>query len=383
MSIYIILKIRYNKENVKEWDTMVEKIMDIMKEIHYGYLDQMGKNIVEKNPENWDIEFGEIYHLLSPEELLEKKYGVCYDQVELERKLFQEVGITTTSYFIYSAFEESAFTHTFLIYTIENTYYWVEHSWNTYSGIHQYASLKELLLDVKEKFRISHSLEEDSVTFIYEYEKPKAGINSHEFFDYCCNGTLMKLNEPLYFYHVVDKDANLSLGLLSLQYMYDKKMWDLFDHSASKYKKGIVSYWNLEKYLGRDSNSLTREEILDALNLFRGEYCSSYIYFFKFPPYSSLGTKMEEMLKEKDIYRINIQDEEVQLKILDIFYGYENNHGDGKNLTLSYYKTITPKEYFQNYQDSDERNFAKLNHIAVAFLDGYCPISFLEKVDSK
>jgi len=380
MSIYIILKIRYNKENVKECDNMIEEIMTIMDEIHYGYLDTNGINIVEKNPKDWDVEFEEIYHLLSPEELLEKKYGICYDQVELERFLLEERGIKSYTYFIEAVVEEGTYTHTFLVYEKANFYYWLEHSWGMFKGIHKYSSLKELLLDVKTSFQKSHSIKRKDCTFIYEYEKPVSGLGSHEFYEYCINSKLIKVNEPFYFYHVVDKDASLSPGLLSLQYMYDHQLLELFDKSSNKYRKGIVSYWELDKYKGSDSASLTREEILDALNLFRGEYTSSYIYFFKFPPYASLGSKMEEMLKEKDIYQININDEEVQKNILDIFYGYENNHGDSKKLTREYYEDVGEKEYFQNYEDSEERNFATLNHIAIAFKNDYCPVSFLEKI---
>lgn len=35
---------------------------------------------------------------------------------------------------------------------------------------------------------------------------------------------IIKTNEPLYFYHLVNKDADMNKGLLSLQYMYDNKL---------------------------------------------------------------------------------------------------------------------------------------------------------------
>lgn len=362
---------------------MIEEVMNIMNQIHYGYLDSNGKNIIDKDSENWDIEFGAIYHLLSPEELLEKQYGVCYDQVELERKLLEDRGIPSQSYFIATHESiDSIYTHTFLVYEDNNCYYWLEHSWSDYRGVYEYFSLQELLLDVKEKFRKSHLTDKDTCTFVYAYEKPSSGISSHEFFEYCESSTLMKLNEPLYFYHVVDKSADLSLGLLSLKYMYDHKLYDLFDHSSRKYRKGIVSYWNISKYKNRDPESLTREEILEALNLFRGSYCSSSIYFFRYAPYKELGIKIKDLLTGKDVYRININDEEIQKDIQDIFYGYEGNHGDSKLLTREYYEKVTEKEYFEKYNDSDERNFANLNHIAISFKNDYCPITFLEKVES-
>lgn len=63
-------------------------------------------------------------------------------------------------------------------------------------------------------------------------------------------------NKPLYFYHLVDNDADMSKGLISPQFMYNNKIYDLFDKSVVKYKNRILKDWNLEKYKGKDS--LTR-----------------------------------------------------------------------------------------------------------------------------
>ena len=57
----------------------------------------------------------------------------------------------------------------------------------------------------------------------------------------------LKINEimneddkPLYFYHLVDKNADMSKGIISLQYMYDNKMDDLFDKNIIKYKFFLI-----------------------------------------------------------------------------------------------------------------------------------------------
>lgn len=186
------------------------------------------------------------------------------------------------------------------------------------------------------------------------------------------------MSKPLYFYHLVNKDADLSKGLLSLQYMYDHNMNDLFSKYAEKYHKRITSSWNISTYKGK--SNLTDKDYIDALNIFRGKYGSKYIYFFKFAPYNELGPKMTEILKTKDIYRIDINNPEVKKYIQDIFYGYDMSNSDNKVLDKTYYENITQEEYFQNYDDSLEMNFAPLNHIAIAFIDGYCPINLLEKL---
>ena len=67
------------------------KIMDKLNSIEYGFKDKNGNNLI--NSERWDKEFYKFYFLLSPEELLSSKCGVCWDQVELERKLFRILSV--------------------------------------------------------------------------------------------------------------------------------------------------------------------------------------------------------------------------------------------------------------------------------------------------
>lgn len=56
---------------------------------------------------------------------------------------------------------------------------------------------------------------------------------------------------PFYFYHLVDKDKEMTQGLISLQYMYDHELYDLFDKEVLKYKNRIIKDWELEKYKGK------------------------------------------------------------------------------------------------------------------------------------
>ncbi|MDE6284478.1 MAG: hypothetical protein K2M17_01910 [Bacilli bacterium] len=357
-----------------------DKIMAIMDTIEYGFLDENGHNIITSNPQKWEDEFYQFYYLLTPEELLEKRCGVCWDQVELERKLFEEENIPVQTYFICTYDGDNLPSHTFLTYEKDNTVYWVESSW-PYKGIHPYPSIEALLKDVKKKFREDHPANDDSYTFIFAYSKPPAHIGCEEFYKYCESQTLVKLNPPLYFYHLVNKDSDLSSGLLSLQYMYEHHQYSLFDQHAQKYKSRIVNSWNITKYKSQNEDDLTREDILDALCTFRGIHGASYIYFFRYPPYKELGPEMMKLLQRKDIYRININDEALQRKIKDIFYGYDGSHSDNPLLTKEYYEKVSEQDYFSTYDEGIEMYFSKLNHIAIAFEDDFCPKEFLEKYE--
>lgn len=173
----------------------VDEIMKILDTIEYGYKDEYGFNIVN-DTNKWDLEFSKFYKLLSPKELLESKCGVCWDQVELERYLFNQYNIDINTYFIYIDDNKGLPSHTFLTFNIDNNIYWFEHSWYTYKGIHKYDNLDSLLDDITNKFIISRQEEIDSNTkykvYIYKYNRPKYSINCDEFYTYINSQELVR-----------------------------------------------------------------------------------------------------------------------------------------------------------------------------------------------
>jgi len=357
---------------------ILDELMEVMNPFRYGFPNQDGSNMIETDFLKYDREFDQFYYLQTPLELTLSQCGVCWDQVEFERDFLEKRGVSVGTYFICTYDGDNLPSHTFLVLEEDEKFYWFEHSWGKYQGIHAYSSLKELLLDVKKKFIQSHSASKGAYTFVYRYTKPEAHISCLDFYHHAEAGTLMKLNEPLYFYHLVDRNASFRDGLYSLAYMYRHQLFDLFDQSVEKYRARIALEWHTP-YQGRDASSLTRREILDALKSFRGEFGASYIYFFRYPPKRKLGTRMAHILENKVILRINTHDEEVERHIKDIFYGYEGSHRDGKILDEEYYENVTEEEYFSTYDDEAELNFSGLNHIAIAFQDDFCPFRFLEE----
>ena len=159
---------------------MINNIMDILNEIEYGFKDKFGNNLIN-DLDKWN-NFNDFYYLQEPEELLNSKCGVCWDQVELERYLFNKEGIYVRTYFIYMDDKDNLPSHTFLIYEENNRYYWFEHSWNKYKGIYEYFDLNSLLNDVKNKFKEEYNL--DGVLYLYEYRKPKKHIRCNDFYKY-------------------------------------------------------------------------------------------------------------------------------------------------------------------------------------------------------
>ena len=159
-----------------------EEIMNIMDTIQYGFVDNK-KNI--HNTVNNQID--DSYILQKPNEVLNNKIGICWDQVELERYLFRGNIFPTESYFLFYYSPTISFNHTFLVYQKENDFYWFEHSFEKYKGIHKYKSKNELFRDVIDKFILSHKSYNisSSELELFQFKKPKYHINHQEFVRHC------------------------------------------------------------------------------------------------------------------------------------------------------------------------------------------------------
>ena len=175
----------YVKNNIKN-------IVNIMSDIEYGFMDEAGSNIIY-NQDKWDNEFDKFYYLQTPEELLNSKCGVCWDQVELERFLFDKYGIPNYSFFIFIRDGDSLPSHTFLVYEDNNKYYWFEHSWAKYRGIHEYNNINELLDSIIDKFEKDHKeVSSNAKLYLYKYNSPKKHIKCNEFYKYIETQELIK-----------------------------------------------------------------------------------------------------------------------------------------------------------------------------------------------
>lgn len=168
------------------------EIMDLMKNIDYGWIDKDNKKHVLV-----DETYSDNYILQSPKEIIKNKIGICWDQVELERYYFKGNDWNIKTYFLVHYDGDKCPTHTFLTFEKNNKCYWFEHSWEKFRGIHEYKSLKELLFDIRDKF-IKYELDNDYVVdnlVLHEYKKPKYHISVQEFYNHCDYGTYIEFEE--------------------------------------------------------------------------------------------------------------------------------------------------------------------------------------------
>ena len=121
-----------------------EDIFNQLKHIQYGSFDKSGKEL-----KGDDIIYSYVQH---PDHTLKTKKGMCLDQVELEKYLFDQNGIKYDTYYV-SFIDDDGDTpsHVFLVFKYNNKYYWFEHSWGSCRGIHEYDSMNKLFKDVLQK----------------------------------------------------------------------------------------------------------------------------------------------------------------------------------------------------------------------------------------
>ena len=84
---------------MKNVEEQLKLVLDKMNDIKYGFVDN-NKNIYPEDKDDWDNNFGIKYHLQDPKTLINTKYGVCWDQVELERYYLKSKKLNFKSYFI-------------------------------------------------------------------------------------------------------------------------------------------------------------------------------------------------------------------------------------------------------------------------------------------
>ena len=171
------------------------KFMD--KYITYGYKGKDNKLYIDYNSKEFNDNFHDNCIVQDYIGVLNTNIGTCWNQVELEREWFFNHNYIFKTYFICFDIKENHATHTFLVYEDNNKYYYFEHSFETYKGIHEFDNLNELLKYVVNN-QIKFVLENSNINYnlsecvvLFEYDKPNKDCSVDEFFDNIEKGRLL------------------------------------------------------------------------------------------------------------------------------------------------------------------------------------------------
>ena len=151
----------------------LEEVMQQMDEISYGWLDIYGRKHI-----NTLDQLTKLYRVSSPEEVLENKLGICFDQVELERKLF-ELDYETQSFAIFT----HLMVHSFLILHKDEDYIYFEHSSPKSKGTYHFCKAEEALAFATQRFKENHHIKDSSKVDLVPYPPLQQGITFSELKD--------------------------------------------------------------------------------------------------------------------------------------------------------------------------------------------------------
>ncbi|MBR1939511.1 hypothetical protein IJ847_02145 [Candidatus Saccharibacteria bacterium] len=157
------------------------KIDEVMNQIQYGWVDKDGGRHEELTG------FSASYALQLADELQESKLGVCWDQVELERKLFAEQGIKARAFFIVYYDDGRCPTHTFVLVEDGDKVVWYEHAWEFKRGWHEFDNLYDALREVRKNFidvELHNDFEPQNLC-IYQYSAPTEKLSCIDFYHHC------------------------------------------------------------------------------------------------------------------------------------------------------------------------------------------------------
>ena len=158
-----------------------QELLDWMeKNIQYGYLTQ--SNTIEKEING--IDFFKNYKLQSPGELVYNKFGVCWDQSEFQRFMFNKMNIKNEVIYMIQKILPNLPTHSYSIIEMEDGLYWFEHSWKAFKGIHgPYKTIHTIASLVHDKtFEVDHKY--DSGWDYGIISRPNYGISCKEYMEF-------------------------------------------------------------------------------------------------------------------------------------------------------------------------------------------------------
>ena len=143
-----------------------KQLLEFMGDFRYEWMDKHGAFHNDLTPDMY-----ENYSLMTPEEVLSNKRGICVDQSEFERDWFSKNNYEHKVMVIQIDRGDSVPGHQFLIYKENDKYYWFENAWYDERGIHEYNSYDELIDDIKNKFIVQNNITNQELDKIEIFEQ--------------------------------------------------------------------------------------------------------------------------------------------------------------------------------------------------------------------
>ena len=153
----------------------------LLKNIQYGINETYQNDQVNDHLDKW--------HLQTELDLLDNKYGLCFDYVELERTWFNLHHYEYKTIFLIFALDypNNYSNHTTLLYKLNNKWYNFEVADYHNQGIHEYDTFEEGVTNIKNKLIEYNKITNQKIINtlkVYEYPKPNKKYNFNDYIEY-------------------------------------------------------------------------------------------------------------------------------------------------------------------------------------------------------
>lgn len=167
----------------------IEKFYNEIKNINYGWYDKKGNLHKKLKGEN----FSKLYRMQKIKDIRKNNYAICWEMCELERLYFKSKNIHHKTIFALLKEDKRFPCHTFLVFNLNDKWYWFEASWDKKKGIYEYQSLEEILNYIKDNFEdfAGREYNKEKIEF-YEYKKSLIRPNCNMFYYNCLHGKKLK-----------------------------------------------------------------------------------------------------------------------------------------------------------------------------------------------
>lgn len=139
------------------------------------------------------IEFGQLMH---PQEVIDTLRGSCHDQALLMIWALNQIHLTTKGKFLLAIDNNNIGkeTHSFVYFTLQDKFYWIENAWQEYRGMHSFNSEQSLIDHVVSKFA-ERNPNQTIMLCDFVPEDHKIGEDLSTFVDICTNNSLVIVEE--------------------------------------------------------------------------------------------------------------------------------------------------------------------------------------------
>lgn len=173
-------------ELLEELDSAIEEtddkvflnsLVDELSEYDYAFIDKNGEELSEKDAMQAVVQ--------SPEQLEQLGKGVCTDFVEFTCAKLDDRQISYEVYYIQCIDEDGDKpAHVFVVVEDNSKFFWVEASWKSEAGVHEYDSLESLFEDIAKKHSIYDNHNYLDSCDIRKIKKSLVGMSQKQIYQY-------------------------------------------------------------------------------------------------------------------------------------------------------------------------------------------------------